>query len=125
MFDPTKILLGIIEQKYYYLINPLSFLIMGLAIKYKLKEKEGYVGRLSMFSNSMALFSFYAFIPNTPFFLFLFTDFAIILGVIGIVAYITNKELSTKNYYKYTRWFDSIIVGILISIYYFVPSLFK
>lgn len=126
MFDITKILLGIVNQEYYYLFAPISFLIMGLAIKYRLKEGEGYVGRLSMFSNSMALFSFYAFIPNTPFLMASIVNFAIILGIIGIISYISpNGHLTHKNYYRYTRWFDSVIVGLLILVYYWLPNLFQ
>jgi len=118
------ILFGLIPSEYHYLIIPASFFIIGIAIKYRLKEGEGYVGRLSMFSNSMALLSFYAPISKVPIGMILIIDFAIILGIIGIFSYAFNKKLSHENYYKYTRWFDSIVIGLLILIYYISPSWF-
>lgn len=124
MLNIHTILLGIINPKYYNLISPITLLILGLVIKFKLKEREGYVGRLSMFSNSMALTSFYITIPTTPLIIVLIIDFSIVLGIIGLFSYATNRELSHESYYKYTRWFDSITTGILLSVYYIFPNLF-
>lgn len=123
MVDVSSLLLGIIDPRYYYLITPLSLLIIGFLIKKRAKG-ETYVGRLTMFSNSMALFSFYAFVPHVPLWMIWIVNISIALGIIGIISYADVEKHLTKKYYKITEWFDSIYVGLLILIYCLLPSLF-
>lgn len=120
----TEIFFGIIPSQYLNLISPLSLIIAGFAINYMSKKNNRYVGRLTMFSNSMALVSFYLFIPNVPALLKLVINISVILGIIGLISYAGGKELTTEGYYKYTYWFNSIITGGLILIYYIFPTWF-
>jgi len=120
----TDIFFGIISSDYFRLISPVSLIILGLIIDKKSKGTK-YVGRLSMFSNSMALASFYIPIPTTPLLIKIIINVAIVLGVIGIISYAMDEHhLSGKNYYQYTKYFNSIITGVLILVYYLFPSLF-
>lgn len=125
MVDFTQILFGLIAQKYFYLIVPISLLIIGFAIKKRAGDKDIYVGRITMFSNSAALLSFYPFIQNPSLLVISIINISVILGVIGIISYVkVNHHLSNLHYYRFTRWFDSIYVGLFIIIYSFFPNLF-
>lgn len=115
---------GLIPGEYYRLIGPLSLIILGLVIDKKAKETK-YTGRLSMFSNSMALVSFYILIPTAPFLLKILVNVALVLGIIGIVSYSMDEHhLSHKNYYQYTKYFNSLVTGGLILGYYLFPNWF-
>ncbi|MDO8741389.1 MAG: hypothetical protein Q7J54_07530 [Candidatus Woesearchaeota archaeon] len=118
------VLFGLVPKEYYILISPISLIILGIVIDTKIKEGEGFVGRLSMFSHSMALASFYSSIPKTPLIMKIIVNIAIILGLIGVIAYAMNKSLSHENYYKFTKIFNPLITGLLILIYYIFPTWF-
>jgi putative exporter of polyketide antibiotics len=123
MLDFTKILFGLIDQEYYYLITPLSLLIVGFVIKLR-AQGNTYIGRLTMFSNSMALLSFYAFIPHLPLLMIWLLNISVVLGVIGIISYAKVEHRLPKQYYDVVRFFDSIYVALLILLYYIFPTLF-
>ena len=118
-----SIFFGLIPSEFYRLISPISLILLGFVIDNK-AQNPTYVGRLSMFSNSMALASFYIFIPNTPLLMKIIINFAVILGIIGIIAYARGKSLKTDKYYKYTKWFSPVVTGVIILIYYILPGLF-
>ena len=119
-----NIFFGLMPEQYYGLIGPLSLIILGLVIDRKAKETK-YTGRLSMFSNSMALVSFYILIPTAPLLLKILINVALLLGVIGIVSYsLDEHHLSHKNYYQYTKYFNALVTGGLILVYYLFPRWF-
>jgi hypothetical protein len=100
-----------------YLIDNLdviALLIVGMA------SERHFVGRLTVFSNSLALDLFFTKNHFTPWYVMLYLVVGTILGVIGLLYYLAKEELSA-DYYLFTFvFYSSITVAIIMLISAFV-----
>ena len=108
-FQITEIFFGILPPKYYLLIAPIALMVAGFLVEKK------FVGRITVFSNSMALVAFFIPLNNVPVLLKLFINFAIILGIIGAWKYYNNESLDSR-YYNLAKYVSTIITGIILLI---------
>lgn len=88
-------------------IPAFSLLIAGHVV-----EKH-YVSRISVFTNSMAL-TVFVLTHDASGVVTLYTDFGIVLGIIGLLAYSSESSLSNPYYIISGSLYGSIPVGTLL-----------
>lgn len=75
--------------------------------------EKNFVGRITTFSNSIAINLYFITIKNLNVYWTWYANIGLILGIIGLGAYIRNSSLP-KAYYVVSLAYCSIVVGILL-----------
>jgi hypothetical protein len=88
-------------------LDVIALLIVGMA------SERHFVGRLTVFSNSLALDLFFTKNNFTPWYVILYLVIGTILGIIGLLYYLAKEELSS-DYYLFTFVFYSSITAAII-----------
>ena len=88
-------------------LDVVALLIVGMA------SERHFVGRLTVFSNSLALDLFFTKNNFTPWYVILYLVIGTILGIIGLLYYLAKEELSS-DYYLFTFVFYSSITAAII-----------
>lgn len=112
----------VVPSAYIQYLAPVSLIIAG-----SLAEHH-YVGRIPIFTNTIALnILFYYSQSNFSYFgtLFLsvfewYANIGLMMGVIAVISYVTNGKRS-KTYYTIAWAYSSIVVGLLMVIFYAYP----
>ncbi len=115
---------AVVPSAYIPYLAPISLIIAG-----SLAEHH-YVGRIPIFTNTIALnILFYYSQSNFSYFgtLFLsvfewYANIGLIMGLIAVMSYALNGKRS-KTYYTIAWAYSSIVVGLLIAIFYAYPYL--
>ncbi|MCL4480878.1 MAG: hypothetical protein M1113_05280 [Candidatus Thermoplasmatota archaeon] len=115
---------AVIPSTYIPYLAPISLIIAG-----SLTERH-YVGRIPIFTNTIALnVLFYYSQSNFSYFgtLFLsvfewYANIGLIMGLIAVMSY-ASKGKRSKTYYTIAWAYSSIVVGLLIAIFYAYPYL--
>lgn len=95
-------------------LDVIALLVVGMA------SERHFVGRLTVFSNSLALDLFFTKYKFTPWYVMIYLAIGTILGIIGLFAYLAKEELPGE-YYVFTFFFySSITVAIMMLIGAFV-----
>jgi len=89
-------------------LDVIALLIVGMA------SERHFVGRLTVFSNSLALDLFFAKNNFTPWYVILYLAIGTILGIIGLIAYLGKEELSGDYYLVTFVFYSSITVSIIM-----------
>jgi hypothetical protein len=104
-----SIVIDILPKTLLPLIAPASLILIGVLV-----EKQ-YVGRMSIFANSIALISFFGNFEYLPDWLSAYITCATIWGVIGLVSYMKKEDISLPEaYYVIGYIFSSIPVGLIL-----------
>jgi hypothetical protein len=91
-------------------LDVIALLIVGIA------SEKHFVGRLTVFSNSIALDLFFFKNNFTPWYVLFYLGIGTFLGIIGLLAYLADEKLSDE-YYIFTFFFySSITVSVIILI---------
>jgi len=91
-------------------LDVIALLIVGMA------SERHFVGRLTVFSNSIALDLFFTKINFTPWYVILYLVIGTVLGIIGLIFYLAKEEL-TDEYYLFTFiFYSSITVACIMLI---------
>ncbi len=112
----------VIPSAYIQYLAPVSLILVGY-----LAERH-YVDRIPIFTNSIALnILFYYSQSNLLYFGSLFmsvfewyANIGIIMGLIAVISYASNGKQS-KTYYTIAWAYSSIVVGLLMVIFYAYP----
>ena len=112
----------VVPSAYMQYLAPISLIIAG-----SLAERH-YVGRIPIFTNTIALnILFYYSQSNFAYFgtLFLsvfewYANIGLIMGLIAVMSYASNGKRS-KTYYTIAWAYSSIVVGLLMAIFYAYP----
>lgn len=116
--------ISIVPNKYIPYLAPISLIIAGSLVD------RHYTGRVQIFTNSIALnVLFYSSVYNYAYYGSLFLSFftwyaniGLIMGMIALYSY-AIKGSNSKIYYTIAWAYSSLVVGILIIIFYFYPYL--
>ncbi|MEM0155615.1 MAG: hypothetical protein QW597_03315, partial [Thermoplasmataceae archaeon] len=111
-----------VPSRYIQYLAPISLIIAGYL------SEHNYVGRISIFTNTIALnVLFYYSESNFLYYgsfvfsvLKWYANIGIIMGVIAAVSYASRGKRS-KTYYTIAWAYSSIVVGIIMIIFYFYP----
>jgi hypothetical protein len=95
-------------------LDVIALLIVGMA------SERHFVGRLTVFSNSLALDLFFTKNNFTPWYIILYLVIGTFLGIIGLLAYLVKEELSSEYYFVTFVFYSSITVSIIMLIGAFV-----
>jgi len=95
-------------------LDVIALLIIGMA------SERHFVGRLTVFSNSLALDLFFTRNNFTPWYVVLYLVIGTFLGIIGLLAYLAKEELSDEYYLVTFVFYSSISVAIIMLIGAFV-----
>jgi hypothetical protein len=95
-------------------LDVIALLIVGMA------SERHFVGRLNVFSNSLALDLFFAKNNFMPWYVILYLVIGTILGIIGLLAYLDKEELFDEYYLVTFVFYSSITVAIIMLIGAFV-----
>lgn len=90
------------------LIPALSLVLIGHIVE------EHYVGRITCFSNVMALNVHYLTIGETGLLLRIHANLGLLLGVYGLWAYIQRESLSSTYYNFVHLFYSSFVVGTIL-----------
>ncbi len=112
----------IVPSAYIQYLAPVSLIIAGYLAEHH------YVGRIPIFTNTIALnILFYYSQSNFSYFdsLFLhvfewYANIGLIVGLIAIMSYASHGKRS-KTYYTIAWAYSSIVVGLLMFIFYLYP----
>lgn len=86
---------------------------LGLILIGVLVEKN-YTSRLTTFANSLALYAHVATLTTASFWLGTYADIGLILGIIGLIAYIYNESLNGHYYTTAYLLYSGLPVGMVI-----------
>jgi len=95
-------------------LDVIALLIVGMA------SERHFVGRLTVFSNSLALDLFFTRNNFTPWYVILYLIIGTFLGIIGLLAYLAKEELSEEYYLVTFVFYSSVTVAIIMLIGAFV-----
>jgi hypothetical protein len=95
-------------------LDVIALLIVGMA------SERHFVGRLTVFSNSLALDLFFTKNNFTPWYVILYLVVGTILGIIGLLYYLAKEELSGEYYLVTFVFYSSITVATIMLIGAFV-----
>jgi hypothetical protein len=88
-------------------IPAITLIAIGLIVERK------YVGRIAIFTNAIALSTFFAQIDNVPSGIIWYVNILTIFGAIAIISYSFKLKLP-KEFYFMAGIFSSVISGILL-----------
>lgn len=97
----------IVPNTWFDILPALTLIGIGIIIE------KYYVSRIAIFSNAIALSSFYVGFSDLPLWLTLYINVLIIVGVICLISYLT-KDSMPKEFYKISGLFSSFISGIVL-----------
>ena len=114
--------ISIIPSEYIMYLAPVSLIIAGFLID------KHYIGRIQIFTNTIALnVLFYYSESNLAYYgtLFLslfewYANIGLIMGIIAVISYTANGKRS-KTYYRIAWAYNSILVGLIMVIFYAYP----
>lgn len=86
----------------------LGLILIGILIE------RHYVSRVTAFTNSLALVAHVAGSSNTGFWFGIYADIGLIMGIIGILAYLSEKSLRTEYYLGSLFLYSGLSVGAVI-----------
>ena len=86
---------------------------VGLILVGMLIERH-YVSRVTSFTNSLALVAHVASQPKIGFWLGVYTDLGLVIGIIGILAYLTETSLRTEYYLGSLFLYSGLPIGAVI-----------
>lgn len=90
------------------LLPELSLILIGYVV-----EKH-YVSRVTCFTNVMALNVHFLTIGESGFWLGLYADFGLLLGIWGFIHYLDQESLG-KGYYELSHiLYSSLVIGVII-----------
>lgn len=112
----------VVPSAYIKYLAPISLIIAGCL------SEHHYVGRIPIFTNTIALnILFYYSQSNLSYFGTLFLSFfewyaniGLIMGLVAVISYALNGKRS-KIYYTIAWAYSSIVVGLLMAIFYAYP----
>lgn len=90
------------------LLPAISLLLIGQVVE------RHYVGRITCFTNSLALIVHYATVADPGIVLRIHANIGLILGIIGFLAYIDEKSLPGGYYGIAYLGYGSLVVGAII-----------
>ncbi len=93
------------------LLAPAALIIVGWLVEHN------FVGRISIFTNSLAINIFAFYLPNVPYYLAWYCDFGLIMGILGLLFYAAGKKKLPGIYYDLGWLYSSIVVGALVIIF--------
>lgn len=99
-----------LPERLWYLIGPFSLIAVGHIV-----EKH-FVGRITMFTNAVALNVFIISIMNViplPNLLILYANIGLVLGIIGLFTYERAQSMPAL-YYTVTMMYNSAIIGLIM-----------
>jgi hypothetical protein len=85
----------------------LALIVIGAIVE------TSYVSRTAIFSNAIALNSFYYTFTNLPVWLTLYINLLTIAGIISLLSYMTKKSLP-KEFYQVSGLFSSVVSGFVL-----------
>jgi len=85
-----------------------ALLLVGLAV-----EKH-YVGRVTVFTNTIAVSLHIATLPETPTLMAVYGNFGLLLGLYGLTAYLINKKTSILFNFPAYSLYSSVPVALVI-----------
>jgi len=91
-----------------YAVPQLGLILIGIMV-----EKH-YVSRVTCFTNSLALYVHVGSLANPGFWLGTYADLGLVLGLIGIVAYLNQTSLHTYYYIVALLMYSGLPAGIVI-----------
>lgn len=101
-------LIDLLPRSIAVLLPELSLLLIGYVV-----EKH-YVSRITCFTNVLALNVHFLTIGESGFWLGLYADFGLLLGIWGFLHYLDHESLS-KDYYQISHiGYSSLVVGAII-----------
>ena len=114
--------ISIVPSEYLIYVAPVSLVISGYL------TNRHYIGRIQIFTNTIALnMLFYYSETNLAYFgtLFLslfewYANIGLIMGIIAVISY-TSKIGRSKIYYKSAWAYNSILVGLIMIVFYAYP----
>jgi hypothetical protein len=86
---------------------------LGLIFVGALIERH-YVSRVNAFTNSLALATHIASRPDVGFWLGVYADLGLLMGLIGILAYLTERSLRTEYYVISLLLYSGLPIGVVI-----------
>ena len=96
----------------------LTLIFVGILIE------RHYVSRVTAFTNSMALISHVGSQPDVGFWFGIYADIGLVVGVVGIIAYLTETSLRTEYYVASLFLYSGLPVGTAILLPdYWIPAL--
>jgi hypothetical protein len=95
-------------------LDVIALLIVGMT------SERHFVGRLTVFSNSLALDLFFTRNNFTPWYVILYLVIGTVLGILGLLAYLAKEELSSEYYLATFVFYSSITVATIMLIGAFV-----
>ena len=96
-----------LSKNFINILPAVSLIIVGLIVE------KNYVSRIAIFSNAVALSSYFAFIPNLSFGLILYINILTIAGILAIFSYLVHFSLP-KEFYFFAGAFCSAISGMIL-----------
>jgi hypothetical protein len=88
-------------------LGPLSLVIVGYLVEKK------FIGRTSIFSNTIAVNVHVFYVNNAPWFLVLYANMGLLMGFIALMAYAEFKSLQAW-FYNASWLYSSVVVGLII-----------
>ncbi|USZ71256.1 hypothetical protein [Natronosalvus halobius] len=98
----------ILPESVVMLLPALSLLFIGHAVE------RHYVGRITCFTNSLALVVHYVTVDDPGLLLRLHANIGLLLGVIGFIAYYKHRSLPGAYYSLSYLGYGSLVVGTII-----------
>lgn len=86
----------------------LGLIFVGILIE------RHYVSRVTAFTNSLALVAHVVSQPDIGFWFGVYTDIGLVMGVVGILAYLTETSLRTEYYLGSLFLYSGLPVGAVI-----------
>ncbi|RXG34180.1 hypothetical protein [Methanohalophilus sp. WG1-DM] len=72
-----------------------------------------YVGRIAIFSNAVALTSFYYTFSDLPFLLVIYINILTVVGILSLASYLSKTSLPTE-FYTFSGLFSSLVSGMVL-----------
>ncbi len=89
------------------LLGPISLIIVGLLVE------KYYTGRITLFTNAIALVLFFQNVTTIPIWIIWYINIATVLGVLGLISYAFKFPL-IEQYYHIGTIFSSAITGLIL-----------
>jgi len=94
--------IGLIE-----LLPAITLIVIGWIV-----EKR-YVGRVAIFSNAVALTTYFYKFSKLPYWLVVYINALIIVGILALISYVFRFYLP-RSFYYFAAFFSSCISGIIL-----------
>jgi hypothetical protein len=101
------ILTNILSNHVLDILPALSLIFVGAIVE------RYYVGRIAIFSNAIALTSFYYTYTSLPLWLSLYINLLTIAGILSLLSYMSKKSLPAE-FYQVSGIFSSVVSGFVL-----------